>query len=183
MKLLNDFVTGFSKQLDRIAGLCIFCTMAVVVANILLRAIFNQPIIGTYEIVCYITALAIALSLANCAIQSGHIAVGIIVDRFPLRLQAIIDFSTNLIALGFWGLSVWYLGDYANTTAMNGLVSPTAQIPIAPIIYLVALGLVGLCLVILVRTVDSLIKILADIPLFRFTDQSESISSVRKAIP
>ena len=99
MKQLTNFVTSLSRHLDKIAGLCVIGTMLLVVANILLRTLFSKPILGSYEIVSYLTALAIGFALAHCAVQSGHIAVGIIVDRLSKSLQAVIDSAINLTAL------------------------------------------------------------------------------------
>ncbi len=177
MKQLTDFVTGLSRHFDKLAGLCVFGTMLLVVANILLRVLFNKPILGSYEIVCYLTALAIGFSLAHCAVQSGHIAVGIIVDRLPKILQAAIDSAINLTTLIFWSFCVWHLAEFAHTTAKSGLVSPTAQIPLAPIIYLIALGLASLCLVILVRGLDAWSLLRAGISEFRFPGQAEALNA------
>jgi hypothetical protein len=40
----------------------------------------------------------------------------------------------------------------------SGLVSPTTQIPTYPFVYLIALGLLVYSLVLLVRTIESIIK-------------------------
>lgn len=177
MKQLTDFVIGLSRHLDKLAGLCVIGTMLLVVANILLRTLFSRPILGSYEIVSYLTALAIGFALAHCAVQSGHIAVGIIVDRLSKSLQAVIDSAINLTALVFWGLCVWHLVEFAQTTAKSGLVSPTAQIPVAPVIYLVALGLASLSLVVFVRSLDSLARLRASIiPDFKFPGQSVALN-------
>ncbi|MFZ5643090.1 MAG: TRAP transporter small permease [Bacillota bacterium] len=158
MKELTGFVTGLSRILDRIAGLCMVCTMLLVITNIILRVLFNHPILGTYEYVGYLTAALIGLSLANCAVKKGHIAISFVVDRFSTKVQAFIDSFINIIALAFWGFSAWYIYKYANSLIINGVVSPTTQMPFYPFIYLVALGLLALCLVLLISAIESLKK-------------------------
>jgi TRAP-type C4-dicarboxylate transport system permease small subunit len=179
MKQLTNFVTSLSRHLDKIAGLCVIGTMLLVVANILLRTLFSKPILGSYEIVSYLTALAIGFALAHCAVQSGHIAVGIIVDRLSKSLQAVIDSAINLTALVFWSLCVWHLVKFAQTTAKSGLVSPTAQIPVAPVIYLVALGVASLCFIILVRGLDSLAHLRAGILEVKFPWQPDALHKAK----
>jgi len=182
MKKLNSLVTELSRKLDNIAGLCIVGVMVLVVANILLRALCNRPIAGTYELVCYLTALGIGLALANCAVQKAHIAVDFVADRLALRAQIVIDNLMNIIALGFWSLTVWHLVKYARAMATSGLVSSTAQIPIYPIIYLIALGFCGLCLVLALRLTESISLALTYLNSSKLSWQSGCTDSSRKAI-
>ncbi len=158
MKQLSGLVAWLCRLLDRIAAFCIVSIMVLVVANVLLRAVFNHPILGTYEYVGFLTAVAIGLALASCALQNGHIAVSFVVDRFSCRVQAIVEIITNIFALCFWGLSAWYIGKYAHSMSVNGVVSPTTQTPFYPFVYFVSFGLLALCLVLLVRLLDSIKK-------------------------
>lgn len=155
MGRITGLVTGLSRILDKIAGLCMVSVMVVVVANILLRVLFNRPILGTYEIVVFLTVLTIGLSLAHCAVQDGHIAVSFVMDRLPRRIQVAVDLIMNTAALFFWSLCAWQIGVYAQKMALSGVVSPTSQIPLYPFIYLVAFSILALSLVLLVRTMES----------------------------
>ena len=155
-QLFAGCVKSLSQWLDRIAGLCLAGIMVLVVANIILRAIFNSPILGTIDYVGFLAALAIGLALAYCAVQNAHIAVDFVVERLPHKLQAIVDSLINIIALGFWGLVSWKMFEYARSLAASGVVSPTTQTPFHPFVYLVSLGLFVLCLVLLVRLIDSI---------------------------
>ncbi|MEW6623398.1 MAG: TRAP transporter small permease [Bacillota bacterium] len=154
--MLKEFVTGLSKVLDTIAGLCMVITMALIVINVILRGIFNRPILGTYEYVGFLTAVMIGFALAYCAVQKGHIAVGFIMDRFSTRIQAIVNTAMYGIALTFWTLTAWHLGNYAYRLSVKGVVSPTMQAPFYYFIYLVAIGLLVLCLVLLVELIESI---------------------------
>lgn len=156
MHQFSRFIIRFSGILDRMAGLCLFAAMLLVIVNIILRVTVSRPILGTYEIVGFLTALGIALALAQCAVKNGHIAVGFIVDRFPKRIQTIVDSVIYAVSFVFMTAAVWYLGNYAHSMKMNGLVSPSAEIPIYPFIYLVALGMLGLCMVLLYKLLESL---------------------------
>jgi len=158
---LTDLVTGLSRLLDRLAGLCMVAMMLLVVANVLLRALFKRPILGTYEYVGFLAAAVIGLSLAYCAVQNGHIAVSFVVDRLSPRMQAIVDIIVNALALCFWSLSTWHVGKYAYSISVNGVVSSTTQTPLYYFVYLVAFGLSVLCLVLLVKVVESIKKAVA----------------------
>lgn len=158
MKQFTGFVTGFCRLLDRLAGLCLVSVMVLIITNILSRSLLKRPILGTYEFAGYLTAAVIGLALAYCAVQNGHIAVTFVADRLPWRTQAFVDTAMNLGAFLFWGLAAWHIGGYANSMVVNGVVSPTTQAPFYYFIYLIALGLLALCLVLLVRTIESVKK-------------------------
>lgn len=182
MKKCSVFMGVLSRRLDYLAGSFIVGVMVLVVVNILLRTIFKISILGTYELVGFLTAAGVSLALAQCAFQNGHIAVDFLVKRFSLKVQFTIDNLTNILALVFWSLSFWHLIKYAHAMAASGVVSATARIPVYPVIYLVALGLFGLCLVILSRSVDSFAQVLAKYSPAKVYWQAELNNSPRKEI-
>ncbi len=181
MGKLAGLVTGLSRVLDKIAGLSMVAVMVLVVSNILMRVIFNRPILGAYEYVVFLTVITIGLSLAHCAVQNGHIAVSFVVDRLPLRVQVAVDTVMNAAALIFLGLCAWQIAVYAKKMAASGVLSPTAQIPIHPFIYLVAFGIFALCLVLLVRTAESLRKAFLPSPISLLPPGVKAVESVQKA--
>jgi len=155
MKQFSGLVQKISRTLDLVAGFCIVATMAIVVLNVVMRAFLRKPLLGTMDYVTLLMALTIGLGLAYCGFNNGHIAVDLIIDKFSNKTQEIIDAITNLISMIFWGTVAWYMAEYARTMAISNLVAPTIQIPLSPIIYVISFGLLILCLVILLKTIDS----------------------------
>lgn len=151
MKRLAGLVDVVSREMDRIAGACVVGVMVLVIANIVLRQVFHRPVLGTYEIVGFLTALGVSLALARCAFQNGHIALDYIASRLPAKLQAGAGIIVNLVSFCFWALAAWRLGVYALSLKTSGVVSSTAQFPLYPVAMLIGAGLAGLCLVPLAR--------------------------------
>jgi len=158
MRLLTGLVAGLSRLLDRAAGFLMVATMVLVVLNVLLRVLLKRPVFGAYEYVSLLTALTIGLALAHCGVQNGHIDISIVAERLPARLQAVAGAVVNIVTLCFWGVSAWYIGGYARSMMISGLVSPTTQMPTYPFVYLIAFGLLAYCLVLLIRSIESIIK-------------------------
>lgn len=182
MRKFVRVVERLSLEMDKAAGFCIAAVMVLVVCNVILRKVFKQPILGTYELVGYLTALGVSLALASCAFQNGHIALDYLVNKFPEKIRALLNMGINLTVLCFWGFSSWHVGKYAQNLMENGVVSPTAQIPVYPFVLLIGLGLVGLCLVSLVRVWEYSGILLADLTLFKLPRQPGIIEDVRKAV-
>lgn len=148
LRQAEKIVWGTSKVFDAVAGICLLTVMFLVVLNILLRALFTQPILGTYEYVGFLTSMTVGLALAHCALKNGHIAVGFLVAKLPGRLRAGIDALTNLVATVFFFFCSWHMHDYATHFATSGEVGLTTKIPFYPFVYglAAALGLLGLVL-------------------------------------
>lgn len=155
MKRFANLVESLSRILDRIAAACIVAMMSVVVLNILLRAILGRPLLGTIDYVNILMALTIGLGLAYCGLQNGHIAVEFIVDKLSGKSQAVIGIIINLTALLFWGFAAWYMAAYARSTMHTNLMAGTISLPMYPIIYLIAFGLLILCMVLVLKLADA----------------------------
>ena len=153
MDQFSRFIKIICFILDKIAAACFFAVMLLIISNILLRTIFGRPILGTYELVGFLSALGIGFALARCSLQNGHIAVDLVTQLFTRRVQHIIELFMNAAALLFWSAAVWFLFEYGQTMKLKGLISPSAEIPLYPFIYIIALGLIGLCLTLVLKLI------------------------------
>ena len=159
MRQFSSLVKGISRTLDKIAGAFIVVVMLLVVSNVVLRGIFNHPIKGTYELVGLLTAVAVSMGLAYCALQKGHIAVGFVVEYFPKKIQLIIDILNHFAALCFWSFTTWFLIQYGHTMMKKGLVTATAEIPVYPFVYFISCGFLVLCLVLMIALKEDVTRI------------------------
>jgi TRAP-type C4-dicarboxylate transport system permease small subunit len=162
MKRFSSLVTGLSRVLDQAAGFFLVATMVLIVVNILMRTIFKTPVFGAFEYVGLLTALVTGLALAYCGVQNAHIDISLVVERLPARLQTVLSALINIISMCFLAVCAWYVGLYARSMMQSGLVSSTTQVPIYPFVYLIALGLLVYCLVLLVRAIEFIIKAATD---------------------
>lgn len=169
MKRFMRIVNKTSGVLDRLAGLCFFMVMFLIVLNIILRVVFKSPILGTYEIVGFLSALGIGLALAQCAVKNGHIAVDLIFQKFSEKIRSGLSIMNNLVAILFWSGTICSLIKLGQNMFLKGMISPTAEIPLYPFIYLIALGLFGLCLVLLQNLILEFQKALSSISLHSIT--------------
>jgi TRAP-type C4-dicarboxylate transport system permease small subunit len=161
MKSLAGIVQRTSRIMDKLAGICFFSVMLLIVSNIILRGIFNKPILGTYEVVGFLSAMGIGFALAHCALQDGHIAVDFIFTKLSPKTQTRLDIILSTLVLLFWSAVFIYLIKYARHMMAKGMVSPSAEIPVYPFILMIGLGLMGLCAVLLYKLMVSLKGVLA----------------------
>lgn len=161
MQKFSELLAKATKFLDYLAGFCLVATMLLIVVNILLRVIWRSPITGTIDYVNVLAALTIALALGYCAVKNGHIMIDLVVEKWPPRLQAIVDSLISLLSLVFWAAATWYTVEYGITMMQTGVVMSTASVPVYTVLYLIALGLLALSVELLHRTIQNIRKVFA----------------------
>jgi TRAP-type C4-dicarboxylate transport system permease small subunit len=151
MNILETIVIKSSRAFDLLAGLILAGTALLVVANVIGRTLLDYSILGTYEMVGFLTASAVGLSLARCAVENGHIAIEFILEKFTPRIQRLIEIVLAVPSIVFLGFAAYNLFAYGLRIAHTGEVSPTTQMIFYPYIYLVALGFLLLTLVVFMQ--------------------------------
>jgi len=154
MKIFSGVVNSISAFFDKIAGWIFVGLMVLVVLNVILRSAFSAPIKGAFEYVGFYTAVAIAFSIAFCALKDAHIAITFIVEKvFSKKILKMISVLLNIISIAFFVFTAWELFGYGADMAVRGDLSLTTRTPYYPFIYIIALCFVVLAVVLLNRVI------------------------------
>lgn len=155
-------------QLDRLERylirVAVFCGGAALVgmivltcANILVRTV-GGPIRGTFELMGYGGAVVTALALGYTQKRRGHIAVDVLIHRFPHRVQkALMGFNDAVCAV-FFAMLTWQLIRKADGFVRTGEVSETLRVVFYPFTYTVAVGCGLLALVFALSLIRDLLS-------------------------
>ena len=150
------FITGKMAYGGMVA---ILVCVGLVVSDIIKRSLGFGLITGTPELVALIAALILSLGIGYLTFVKGHVAVGILVDRFAPRKQVVFDVVTYAISLGITILVTWgmfELGLYCQRVGWN---SGVLLIPLYPFIYVVAGSLALACVVLMKDLAKAVITI------------------------
>lgn len=148
MTLLEKTGNQLSSLLFAVAGAAIVGMMLLTCADIVLR-LFRMPIPGTYELVSFLSAISVAFAMAHTSVEKGHIAVSVLVQLMPQRLQALVDSVTTSLGILLFALLAWHSYLYGASLRQSGEVSLTLQLPFYPFVYGIALSSAVVCLVLL----------------------------------
>ncbi len=148
MAQLQRGIVLVSRGFNVVAGAAVILMMVLTCADVVLR-LLRHPIPGTYEIAGFLGTVIISFSLAFTSLEKGHIAVEILVEKLPRRMQVGIEAVTSLIGAVLFGLITWQSLVYATDLWQSGEVSMTLTMPIYPFIYGIAAGSGLLCLALL----------------------------------
>lgn len=131
-------------RLFAVGGAIVLISMAAMsLASILGRTFFDVPILGDYELVQTMSAIAISMTLPFCQMARGHVIVDFFTLWCPKRVNRALDLiAALLLALaGFvvsWRVTVGMLDLRANGDASMLLGVPTwiAYAPMIPSFFL-----------------------------------------------
>ena len=158
MNIFERIATNLARKLYWVAGTAIVAMMLLTCADVILRY-FRRPIPGTYELVCFLGAVAVAFAMAHTSVERGHVAVSIVVRLSPKRIQDLIESITGSFGFAFFALIAWQSVIYANDLRAYGEVSLTLQLPFYPFVYGIGFSAAAVCLVLLADLFKSLMKV------------------------
>jgi len=118
-----------------------------------------QPIPGTYELVCFLGSTAAAFAMAHTTVESGHVAVSILVRLLSDRIQAVFQMVTSSLGFILFALISWRSVVYALQLRQSGEVSMTLQLPYYPFVYGVAFASFAVCLVLILTVIHEWLKV------------------------
>ncbi len=95
------------KLLAILSGLTLLGMAFMSLRSIVGRAFFDSPLLGDYELVQFMCAGAVAMSLPYTHWISGHVIVDFFTAKAPTRLNALLDTLANLLLAGFSALITW----------------------------------------------------------------------------
>ena len=95
----------------RIAGLVamgvLFLMMLLTVADVVLRATLNKPIIGATEIIEQMMVAIVFLGLGWCALQGKQIRVELFASRYTPGTQRVIDLMIYFVGMILVAMTCW----------------------------------------------------------------------------
>jgi len=160
MQRVDRLVNTTSRHVNTIAGAAIMAMMLLTSADVVMRLV-DRPIPGTYEIIGFLGALAVAFALAHTSVEKGHIAVDLLVNLLPPRAQILLDAFGALTGTAIFGAITWQSALYAVDLRQSGEVSATLGMPVYPFAAGIAAGCALLCLVLIAEFARSLRRIKA----------------------
>jgi len=144
-----------ARLLTGLAGLFLVSMMALACANMVLRTVW-VPVQGTYELMGFMGAVVAAFSLAFAQRMKAHIAVGILLARFPATVRRLADAATSAVSCGFFILAGMETCKWAAFLVKTGEISETLGIIYHPFVFAASAGCLALAFVLAVDTLKTL---------------------------
>ena len=155
---LEKKVFAASRFLLLIGQVTLVLMVLLTVADVLLRYVFNRPILGSYELTEFMMAILVFSTVGYTMAVKGHVVVDLVMTQLPQRGRDILECVTSFIAFILFAMVTWRNALQAGTAWERNDVTAELFIPISPFILFVALGIAVLSLVLFVQFIQSLAK-------------------------
>ena len=117
---------------------------------------FGVTIAGSYEVIGWMSAAAMALALGTVQRHRGHVAMELFVVKLGHRNRALVEAAMAVLSLALFAVTAFYVLRYGRTLHETGSMSETLRVIVYPWVYVVGLGCFGLALALLVDLLKSL---------------------------
>jgi TRAP-type C4-dicarboxylate transport system permease small subunit len=144
-----------NEGLARGAALMLGAMMLFSVVDMVARG-FGVTIAGSYEVIGWMSAAAMALALGTVQRHKGHVAMELFVVKLGSRNRALVEAAMALMSLALFAVTAFYVMRYGRTLHETGSMSETLRVIVYPWVYVVGLGCSGLTLALLVDLLRSL---------------------------
>jgi len=145
-----NFITG------KFASLILFAMMMLTFSDVAGRFLL-RPIHGTHELTYLGLAVMIFLSLGFTQQAKGHISVGVLIDKLPVKGQAIVDAVSYVFMLVILTLMAWQTYEFA-IRKMNS-VTGDLNLPVSTFMFISVVGISIFVLTVLLDLLKSVQKV------------------------
>src|SRR5665213_1863664 len=126
---MRAFLTLATRYSTYGSALFLVAMMLVTVTDVVLRAIFNLPVTGTYDLVQLFLVGTVFLSIPDVFLHDKNIAIDFVDHMFGRRAISTLKLISNILALGFLMVLLWRMLPPALDSANYHEVSPDLSIP------------------------------------------------------
>lgn len=158
--LLDRASAVLNEGLAWAAAAMLGAMMLFSVADMVMRG-FGVTVAGSYEVIGWLSAAAMALALGTVQRHKGHVAMELLVVKLGRRSRALTDASMALVSLALFAVVAFYVARYGRVLHETGSLSETLRVIVYPWVYVVGLGCAGLTLALLVDFLRSVAALLA----------------------
>lgn len=151
----KGIVFQVSRAINSVGVLFLMAMMFLMVVDVFLRRVFNQPLTGSFEVVQFMQVTLVYLGVAYTTIKKAHISIDLITCRLSERTAALVESIILFLSVGFFALITWRNILRAEELCSEKATSVLLAIPLFPFYYMLAFGCGVLCLVLIVQLAES----------------------------
>lgn len=137
-----------------LAAVALIVMATIITLNILGRALFNRPIMGTIEYAGVLGVVFASVAIGYVEKHRRNVVMEVVSSKFPPRVKEFTDAFGLLLGLGIIGVMSWAMFGEAGYGLSYGETTVVMGIPLWPFKYVWAVGAAVLCLILLYNIVQ-----------------------------
>jgi len=149
IELFEKLAYPASRLFNRAAGIMVLILMFFTFSTVILRYLFNSPILGDFELIVFLLVVLVAFALPYSMVKGKQVAVTFF--SLPKRTQALCNSITSLFSLIIFSLAAWQSMAYGNKLLHSGQTSAILHLSVTPFLYAMSFSFILLSLVLVVK--------------------------------
>jgi TRAP-type C4-dicarboxylate transport system permease small subunit len=146
----TDMVLGkITLVFSMIGASFLVIMMLAIVADVVMRGFFNEPIKGIIESVGIALLLLVFLTMANVQYSKRNIAVSILFDRLPKKVRTVVAALIYILTLCILLLLAWQGFAHFSYQVETAAFMPVTRWPLPPFQFMIGFGWSFACLIVL----------------------------------
>jgi TRAP-type C4-dicarboxylate transport system permease small subunit len=141
------------RLLHYVSDIALFAVMALLIVNILMRALFNAPIFGTYEFISVMSLVLIVCALSYTENTSGNVTVTLILEYLRPKTRNIFEIIGNSICTVMAGIIAYDEFMLIHSKFVKGDMTDNLHIPQWILVAVLAIGFILLTLCLLIKVI------------------------------
>ncbi|WP_096199452.1 TRAP transporter small permease [Bacillus sp. FJAT-45350] len=137
---MKKLIHILSQGLHYVAQLILLAMMLMITFDVLGRWLFNLPVRGTYDFTQSGLSMVIFLGLAYTHLLKEHITIDFLVEKFPEKVQHIMNSAINFFIAGVMSLVTVQLWNNSQRLLNSNTVTGDLNWPIYLFAILAAIG-------------------------------------------
>ena len=105
---VNRLIVGLANLSMAIAALGVLAMCLLVTGAVVVRYVFDWPVVWVPEIVGYLMVALVFLALGETMLAGRHIKIDLVVGRLPRRVRDVVDLLTLTLSVGVAGFFTWH---------------------------------------------------------------------------
>jgi TRAP-type transport system small permease protein len=126
---MRAFLTAITRCANYASAVFLAAMMLITVADVVLRAAFNLPITGTYDLVQLFLVGTVFLSIPDVFLRDRNIVIDFVDHVFGSTAIGALKLIANVLAIAFLAVLLWRMIPPALDSARFHEVSPDLSIP------------------------------------------------------
>jgi TRAP-type C4-dicarboxylate transport system permease small subunit len=107
---INEMLKTVSRWFAYAGALLILAITALITYDVILRYFFNEPMLGTHEVVAFMLLTSFFLFITDCWNASTHVRMEIVYEKFHGRIKKMADAFigiTGALLFALMALKIW----------------------------------------------------------------------------
>ena len=158
MNSVNEKAEKIYRWMQYISCVLLVAMMAVLILNIVLRALFSKPLYGTFEAVSYLSMLVVIFALAINEYKDGNLTVDMILEYMRPKSRNVLEIFNDFVSIAMCVIMTYQSFLLTFSKYAKGDLTPNLYIPQWILVLCLSVGFVVLTLCLVLKVITKIIN-------------------------